>query len=157
MPDKILTLSCRTKVSNKQVKKKNQLSLIADTFKIWFICSLILSVGVKNSQRAFSLFFISFISTINLKSVFPSLHQQTDKFSIINWQLPSGSSDSKESTCNVGDLDQEDPPEKEMATHSSILAGESNGQRILVGYSPSGRTKSGKTVHWTIHFISSAF
>ena len=83
MPDKILTLSCRTKVSNKQVKK-NQLSLIADTFKIWFICSLILTVGVKNSQRAFSLFFISFISTINLKSVFPSLHQQTDKFSIIN-------------------------------------------------------------------------
>jgi len=27
-------------------------------------------------------------------------------------------------------------PEKEMATHSSILAWKSNGQRSLVGYSP---------------------
>ena len=39
-----------------------------------------------------------------------------------------GSSDSKESTCNVGDLgsilDQEDPLEKETATHCSILAWE---------------------------------
>jgi len=38
----------------------------------------------------------------------------------------SGGSDSKESTCNAGDLDLtlgwEDPLEKEMATHSSILA-----------------------------------
>ena len=38
--------------------------------------------------------------------------------------LPGGS-DGKEAACNVGDpgsiLDQEDPLEKEMATHSSIL------------------------------------
>ena len=38
----------------------------------------------------------------------------------------SGGSDCKESTCNVGDLgfslDWEDPLEKHMATHSSILA-----------------------------------
>ena len=33
-------------------------------------------------------------------------------------------------------LDWEDPLEKEMATHSSILPGESHGQRSLVGYSP---------------------
>ena len=37
-----------------------------------------------------------------------------------------GGSDSKESACSVGDwvrsLGQEDPLEKEMATHSSILA-----------------------------------
>jgi len=33
-----------------------------------------------------------------------------------------GGSDSKESTCNVGDLGWEDSLEKEMATHSSILA-----------------------------------
>ena len=37
-----------------------------------------------------------------------------------------GASDGKESACNAGDrvwiLGQEDPPEKEMATHSSILA-----------------------------------
>ena len=33
----------------------------------------------------------------------------------------------------------EDPLEKEMATHSSILPGESHGLRSLVGYSPQGR------------------
>ena len=31
-------------------------------------------------------------------------------------------SDGKESACNAGDLSWEDPLEKEMATHSSILA-----------------------------------
>ena len=33
---------------------------------------------------------------------------------------------------------QEDPLEKELATHASILAGKSHGQRSLVGYSPWG-------------------
>jgi len=33
-----------------------------------------------------------------------------------------GVSDSKESTCSAGDLGWEDPLEKGMATHSSILA-----------------------------------
>ena len=33
----------------------------------------------------------------------------------------------------------------EMATHSSILAGESHGQRRLVGYSPCGRRDLEKT------------
>ena len=33
-------------------------------------------------------------------------------------------------------LGQEDALEKEMATHSSILAGEFHGQRSLAGYSP---------------------
>ena len=37
------------------------------------------------------------------------------------WSLPGGS-DSKESACNAGSLGQEDPLEKGMATHSSILA-----------------------------------
>ena len=36
-------------------------------------------------------------------------------------------------------LGQEDPLEKEMAVHSSILAGECHGQRSLAGYSPRGR------------------
>ena len=31
---------------------------------------------------------------------------------------------------------QEDPLEKEMATHSSVLPGKFHGQRSLVGYSP---------------------
>ena len=33
-----------------------------------------------------------------------------------------GGSDSKESSCKAGSLGWEDPPEKEMATHSSTLA-----------------------------------
>ena len=36
----------------------------------------------------------------------------------------------------VQSLGQEDPMEKEMATHSSILPGESHGQRSLAGYNP---------------------
>ena len=39
----------------------------------------------------------------------------------------------------VRSLDQEDPLEGGMAAHSSILPGESHGQRSLVGYSPWGR------------------
>ena len=36
----------------------------------------------------------------------------------------------------VQSLGQEDPLEKEMAIHSSILPGASHGQRSLAGYSP---------------------
>ena len=36
-------------------------------------------------------------------------------------------------------LSRDDPLEEGMATHSIILAGESHGQRSLVGYSPWGR------------------
>ena len=36
----------------------------------------------------------------------------------------------------VQSLGQEDPLEKEMATHSSILAWRIHGQRSLVGYNP---------------------
>ena len=39
----------------------------------------------------------------------------------------------------VRSLDWEDPLEKEMATHSSILAWKIHGRRSLVGYSPWGR------------------
>ena len=38
----------------------------------------------------------------------------------------------------IQSLSREDPLEKEMATHSSILAMESHGQRSLAGYSPGG-------------------
>ena len=48
----------------------------------------------------------------------------------------------KESACQVADEGstpgREDPLEKEMATHSSILAWRSHGQRSLAGYSPWG-------------------
>ena len=50
----------------------------------------------------------------------------------------------------VRSLGQEDPLEKEMATHSSILPGESHGWRSLVGYSPRGRQES-DTTEW-LHF-----
>ena len=38
----------------------------------------------------------------------------------------------------VRSLGWEDPLEEGMATHSSILPGESHGRRNLVGYSPGG-------------------
>ena len=43
-------------------------------------------------------------------------------------------------------LGREDAPEKEMVTHSSILAWESHGQRSLVGYSPLGCKELNLTV-----------
>ena len=48
----------------------------------------------------------------------------------------------------VGSLGREDPVDKELATHSSILAlitlpGESRGQRSLAGYSPRGHKELG--------------
>ena len=42
-------------------------------------------------------------------------------------------------------LGQEDPLEKEMATHSSTLAGKSHGQKSVVGYSLWGRKESDMT------------
>ena len=46
----------------------------------------------------------------------------------------------------VQSLGWEDPLEKEMATHSSILVlGESQGQRNLAGYSPWGPKESDTT------------
>ena len=44
----------------------------------------------------------------------------------------------------VQSLSWEDPLEKEMATHSCILAGKSHGQRSLVGYSPRGHERAGQ-------------
>ena len=47
----------------------------------------------------------------------------------------------------VWSLGPEDPIEKEMATHSSILAGKSHGQRSLAGYSPWDCKESDMTEH----------
>ena len=51
----------------------------------------------------------------------------------------------------VWSLGQEDPLEKEMATHSSILAWKIHGRRSLVGYSPRGCKESDTTerLHFT--------
>ena len=45
----------------------------------------------------------------------------------------------------VPSLGWEDPLEKEMATHSSILPGKSHGWRSVVGYSPWGHRESDTT------------
>ena len=60
-----------------------------------------------------------------------------------------GGSDGKVSVYSARDpvqsLGWEDPLEKEMAIHSSILPGKSHGQRSLEGYSPWGRKESDTT------------
>ena len=48
-------------------------------------------------------------------------------------------------------LGSEDPLEQEMATHSSILAGESQGQRSLVGYSPWSHKESARIERLSTH------
>ena len=55
----------------------------------------------------------------------------------------------QETLCQEDPLSQEDPLEEEMATHSSILAWKSNGQRSLAGYSPWGRKELDKTEQLT--------
>ena len=45
----------------------------------------------------------------------------------------------------VQPLGQEDPLEKGMITHSRILPGDSNEEKILVGYSPWGGKESQET------------
>ena len=52
----------------------------------------------------------------------------------------------------VQSLSREDPLEKEMAIHSSILPGKSHGQRSLAGYSPWGR-KDLDTTEWTNYYL----
>ena len=60
-----------------------------------------------------------------------------------------GGSDGEESAFNVGDLGMIPglgrSPEEGMATLSSILPGESHGQRSLAGYSPWGHKESDTT------------
>ena len=53
----------------------------------------------------------------------------------------------------VPSLGQEDPLEKEVATHSSILTWRIPGQRSLVGYSPWGHKKSYMT-EWVTLWLS---
>ena len=57
----------------------------------------------------------------------------------------------------VWSLGREDPLEKEMATHSSILAGESHGQRSLVGCSPWGREELDTTKQLTYTSVWKCF
>ena len=55
----------------------------------------------------------------------------------------------------VWSLGQEDPLEKVMANHSSILAGEFRGQRSLAGYSPQGcRVRYDWAINTITHYIT---
>ena len=61
------------------------------------------------------------------------------------WGFPGGS-DSKESACNAGDLGLEDPLEKGMATHSSILV-----WRILMDRGAMYRPRGHRVGHDWVH------
>ena len=81
----------------------------------------------------------------------PVLHIISYQFILYNSVFPSGAS-GKEATCQcrkqetwVQSLSQEDPLEKSMATHSSILASEIPWTESLVGYSPWGHKQSDTT------------
>ena len=52
----------------------------------------------------------------------------------------------------VQSLGQEDPLEKEIATHLVLLPEKSHGQRRLVGYSPWGRKESDMTKQLYFHY-----
>ena len=54
----------------------------------------------------------------------------------------------------VPSLGQKGPMEKEIATHFSILAGKSHGQRSLVSYSPWGHKELGTTERQHMHAVS---
>ena len=54
----------------------------------------------------------------------------------------------------VRSSDQEDAPEKGMATTPVILPGEFHGQRSLVGYSPLGHKQLDTTERLTPHLIN---
>ena len=84
----------------------------------------------ETSKVKFS-FFVFFSSRVSGSTGFRGGLERSQSF-------PDGS-DGKECGCmqnQVGSLGGDDPLEKGMATHSSILAGESHGQRSLVGRCP---------------------
>ena len=67
----------------------------------------------------------------------------------------------QETACSAGNLGSslgcEYSVEKEMATHSSVLAWESHGQRSLAGYSPWGRKESNMTELLTQYIYTSIY
>ena len=65
----------------------------------------------------------------------------------------SGGLDSEAFAYSAGDLGQEEPLEKEMATHFLLLPGESHGQRV-VGYSPWDCKDPDLTEGRHFHFLS---
>ena len=66
--------------------------------------------------------------------------EEATKMHSDNWELVpiSGLPGGSVVKMQIQSLGQQDPLEKEVETHSSILACESHGQRSLAGYSPCG-------------------
>ena len=103
------------------------------------------------------MFLYIFDTGFELGERFPFTHlddSKSFKFDLGHWlkfTIPlCSNSDSKKPACNVGDLGWEDPLEKEIATHSSILAWEFHGQRSLMGYGPWGDKESDTTEQLTL-------
>ena len=61
--------------------------------------------------------------------------------------LPANAGDASLIPGSGRSLGQEDPLEKEMATRSRILPGESHGQRSLAGYNAKGHKELDETEH----------
>ena len=81
--------------------------------------------------------------SLELLSIFYKIHVSFfSRIRLFKKKSPCNAEDAGDSTW-VRSLCQEDPLEEEMATHSSILAGKSNGQRSLEGCSLWGHQRAG--------------
>ena len=74
-------------------------------------------------------------TTEQLSNNYIHTHTHTHPSMLVVKNLPANAADIREVGLMLG---WEDPLEREMATHSSILTWEIPGQRSLVGYSPWG-------------------
>ena len=76
---------------------------------------------------------------------------------LVHFKGYPGSSDSKESACNAGDLGlilgSENPLKKGIVITPGFLPGESHGQKGLVGYSPWGHKELDTTEQLTLQSI----
>ena len=82
------------------------------------------------------------------KNVTPDSSTDNDDTAGFGWVFPAGSAAKNLPTVQetwVRSLGKEDPLGKEVATHSSILAWETHGQRSLVGQNPGGQKESDVT------------
>ena len=106
----------------------------------------LVSVSLSISEELYTL------GPTNLSSV--SKKPNSNLMFSCNKGFPS-SSDGKESTCNAGDLGQEDPLEKSWQPTSVLLPIEFHGQRSLsmVGYSPWGRKELDPTNTFTFRLF----
>ena len=107
------------------IKKTNKQTCFSSKHKCsWFSIEEARKKG--RNETIFMFFIVKAYPKYLLQVTFPDIYL----FSIHNSQngllFPSSCPDSKESACNAGDqvwsLGQDDPIEKEMSTHSAILA-----------------------------------